>query len=233
YSEALQGFSRIRQQLTGSSRHIALCDLDEAEIYLQLNLSKEAAILADRAIERFNQIGMRYEEAKARTFYGVALMQMRRFDEALDMFRTAKRGFEAEGNVYWVALLDVHAADVYFALQHYREARSLAAKAKQFFERLGIPSRRILSLVLLARIAIALDQMTTAEEHLAQISSIINHTRVPLLLFPYHVLCANVAEIKSLWRRAEQAYRRAAEDLEQHQARLQHDDLKVTFLEGR
>src|SRR5262249_500579 len=144
-----------------------------------------------------------------------------------------QKGFEAEGNDYWVALLDVHAADVYFALQHYREARSLAAKAKQCFERLGIPSRRILSLVLLARIAIALDQMTTADEHLPQISSIINHTRVPLLLFPYHVLCANVAEIKSLWRRAEQAYRRAAEDLEQHQARLQHDDLKVTFLEGR
>src|SRR5215471_4345138 len=96
YSEALQGFSRIRQQLTGSSRHLALCDLDEAEIYLQLNLSKEAAILADRAIERFNQIGMRYEEAKARTFYGVALMQMRRFGEALETFRDAQEEFEVE-----------------------------------------------------------------------------------------------------------------------------------------
>jgi CHAT domain-containing protein len=233
YSEALQGFSRIRQQLTSSSRHIALCDLDEAEIYLQLNLSKEAATLANRAIEQFNQIGMRYEEAKARTFYGVALMQMRRFGEALDIFRTAQKGFEVEGNDYWVALLDVHVADVYFALQRYHEARLLAAKANQCFERLGIPSRRMLSLVLLARIAIALDQVTTAEEHLAQISSIIDHTRVPLLLFPYHVLCGHVAEIKELWKQGEQAYRLAAEDLEQHQDRLQHDDLKVTFLQGR
>ena len=233
YSQALQGFSRIRQQLTGSSRHIALCDLDEAEIYLQLNLSKDAATLANRAIEQFNQIGMRYEEAKARTFYGVALMQMRRFGEALDIFRTAQKGFEDEGNEYWVALLELHAADVHLALERYREAQSLAVNAQQRFETLGIPSRRMLSLVLLVRIAIALGEVTTAEEYLAQISSIIDHTGVPLLFFPYHMLCGQFAEIKKMWKQAERAYCLAAEDLEQHQTRLQHDDLKVTFLQGR
>jgi tetratricopeptide (TPR) repeat protein len=176
YSKALQGLSRVRQQLTGSSRHIALCDLDEAEFNLQLNLSQEAASLAIRAMEQFDQIGMRYEEAKARTFYGVALMQMQRFGEALDIFRTAQKGFEVEGNDYWVALLEVHGADVHLALHRYREARSLATKARQCFENLGIPSRRMLSLVLLARIAIALDEVATAEVHLAQISSIIDHT---------------------------------------------------------
>ena len=75
YTQALQGFARIREQLTSSPRHIGLCDLDEAEIYLELNLSKDAAALAIRAIEQFNQIGMRYEEAKARALYGVALTQ--------------------------------------------------------------------------------------------------------------------------------------------------------------
>jgi CHAT domain-containing protein/Tfp pilus assembly protein PilF len=233
YTRALQGFSQIRQKLTSSSRHIALCDLDEAEIYIQLNLSKEAAALANRAIERFNQIGMRYEEEKARTLYGVALVQMGRFGEALGIFRTAQKGFEHEGNDYWIALLDLHAADVHLALQRYREARSMAAKAKQRFETLGIPSGRMLGLVLLVRIAIALGEVATAEEHLAQISSIINHIWVPLLFFPYHLLCGQVAELKRLWNQAEQAYRLAAEDLEQHQTRLQHDDFKVTFLRGR
>jgi len=233
YSQALQGFSRIRQKLTGSSRYLALCDLDEAEIYLQLNLSKDAATLANRAIEQFNRLGMRDEEAKARTSYGVALMQMRRFVEALEIFRTAQEGFEDEGNDYWVALLEVHAADVHLALQRYSEARSLAADARERFETLGIPSRRMLSLVLLVRIAIALGEVTTAEEHLTEISSIVDGNHVPLLLFPYHVLCGQVAEIKKLWKQAERAYCLAAEDLEQHQTRLRHDDLKVTFLQGR
>lgn len=233
YNQALQGFSRIRRQLTGSPRHIALCDLDEAEIYLQLNLPNEAATLANRAIEQFERIGMRYEEAKARTFHGAALMQMQRFDEALDIFRIARKGFEEEGNDYWIALLDVHAAHARLAVQRYGDAQSLAAEAKRRFETLGIPSCRMFSLVLLVRIAIALNDVTTAEEHLAEISSIIGQARVPLLVFPYHMLCGQVAEIKKRWAQAEQAYRLAAEDLEQHQTRLQHDDLRVTFLEGR
>ena len=233
YTQAMQGFSRVRQKLTGSTRHLALCDVDEAEIYIQLNLSKEAAMLANRAIEQFSQLGMRYEEAKARTFLGIALMQMRQFGEALDFFTTAQKGFEIEGNDYWVALLDLHIADLYFALQDYGEARCLAEKTRQRFEIVGIPSRRMLSLVLLARIAIAMDEVTAAEEHLAQISSIIDRTSVPLLVFPYHVLCGQVAEIKNLPKQAARAYCLAAEDLEQHQARLRHDDLRVTFLQGR
>src|SRR5262245_3457872 len=170
YSQALQSFARVRKQLTASKRHIGLCDLDEAEIYLQLNLSKDAAILAKRAMQQFNQIGMRYEEAKARTFYGVALMQMRRVDEALETFRLAQEEFEVEGNDYWVALLDVHRSDVHLALKRYSEARLLAANAKRRFEALGIPSRRILSLVMLARISIALDEVATAEEQLGRAS---------------------------------------------------------------
>src|SRR6185503_8525665 len=143
----------------------------------------DAATLANRATEQFNRIGMRYEEAKARTFCGVALMQMRRFGDALDIFHVAQKGFELEGNDYWVALLDIYKADVHLALEHYREAQSLATTAKQRFEILGIPSRRILSIVLLAKIAIALDDVSAAEEHLAEVSSIIDHTGVPLLVF--------------------------------------------------
>src|SRR5206468_3028041 len=113
YSQALHGFSHIRQQLTSSPLHIALCDLDEADIYLQFNLSHEAATLANRATEQFNQYGMHYEEAKGRTFNGVALMQMQHLDEALETFRIAQKIFEMEGNDYWVALLDIYRADVH------------------------------------------------------------------------------------------------------------------------
>jgi CHAT domain-containing protein len=160
-------------------------------------------------------------------------MQMRRFGEALDIFRTAQERFEIEGNEYWAALLDIHEADVHLAVQRYPEARSLAAKAELRFKSLGIPSRRILGLVVLARIAIALDEVAIAEDRLAEISSIIDHNRVPLFSFTYHVLCGQVAEIKKSSKEAERAYRLAAENLEQHQARIQHDDLKVTFLQGR
>ena len=56
---------------------------------------------------------------------------------------------------------------------------------------------------------------------------------MPLLLFPYHMLCGQVAETKKLWAQAKEAYRLAADDLEEHHSRLRHDDLKVMFLQGR
>ena len=235
YSEALQGFSRLREHFkdSGSVRHSALCDLDEIEIYLELNLSQDASTLARRAAEQFRQIGMFQEQAKAQAFLGVALMQMRRFGEAVDAFRLAQHGFEREGNQYWVALLDIHRADVHLNVGRFWEALSLAAQAKQRFTALGIPSREMLSLVLLARTSLALNETAAAEKYVSEISSIAEETRAPLLLFPYHMLCGQIAELKKSPRDAEGAYRLAVQELEAHQSRLQHDDLKVTFLHGR
>jgi len=235
YNEALKSFARLRIHFkkSGSLRHSALCDLDEAEIYLQLNISQDAATLAQSANLEFRQLGMRYEEAKALAFYGVALFQMRRYTESLETFRNAQKAFESEGNEYWVASLDLHRADVHLALGHYWEADALATQAKGKFDALEIPSRRMLSLVLLARVAVALNDLAAAGRYTREISEITNHASVPLLLFPYHLLCGQIAEAMDHPADARAAFERAAQDLEMHQARLQQDDLRVTFLRGR
>ena len=81
YSDALNSFGRLRErfEISGSRRHCALCDLDEAEIYLQLGLSEDAAILAERAVHEFGRIAMPSEQARSTALHGVALMQMRHF----------------------------------------------------------------------------------------------------------------------------------------------------------
>jgi CHAT domain-containing protein len=235
FNESLQGFARLRERFknSGSIRHVALCDLDEIEIYLQFNLAKDAVTLAERAAAQFNQIGMHYEEAKAQAFHGVALMQMRRFGDAVEMFSLSRQGYEREGNQYWLGLLDLHRADVHLALGRYWEAQSLAAQARQRFEALGYPSRRMLSLVLLARIALALNKVSDAEKYVDQIEAITHETNAPLMLFPFYMLRGQIAELKAAWPDAQTAYAAAAMDLEEHQAQVQHDDLKVTFLHGR
>src|SRR6266850_1145009 len=154
YSDALHSFSRLRHRFdrVGSQRHSALCDLDEAEIYLEINLSKDASILAQRAVEQFRKIGMRYEQAKAVGFYGVAQMQMQRFAEALDAFQSAQEIFEQEGNLYWTGLLDLYRAEVHLSMNRLWEAQTLAMKARAAFDELAIPSKRVFSLVLLGRV---------------------------------------------------------------------------------
>ncbi len=235
YSEALKSFAQLRTRFreSDSHRHYALCDLDEAEIYIQLNISQDAATLAQSANRRFTDLGMKYEEAKALAYYGVALYQMRRFGDSLGVFHEAQKIFESEGNEYWVGSLDLHRADVHLSLGRYWEAHSLATQAKSRFDTLKIPSRRMLSLVLLTRVALALNDIAAAEKYTVEISGIMAHASVPLLLFPYHLLCGQIAETKGDDPAARTAYELAARDLEIHQARLQQDDLRVTFLHGR
>jgi len=235
YSEALHSFSRLRQRFerAGSHRHCALCDLDEAEIYLEINLSQDASILAERAVEEFRLIGMPYEQAKAASFYGVALMQMQRFDEALDAFQSAQEIFEEEGNLYWIGVLDLYRAEVHLSMNRPSEAQSLARQTKLAFEELAIPSKEIFSLVLLGRAAIALNDLQAAETSATEISKLIQTTKMPLVLLPYHVLCGEIAERMQRWDDALLHYERGAEELEKHQTRLHHDDLRVTFFKGR
>ena len=235
YSDAFRSFSRLRQHFerSGSRRHYALCDVDEAEMYIQLNLPKDAATLARRAAEQFKEIGLHYEEAKATAFLGVALFQMRGYSEALDAFQTAQNMFESEGNLYWRGLLDLYRAEVHLSLYRYWEAQTLAAQSKALFERTGFPSKTIVSLVLLGRIALAVNDISSAEAFAAEISAVTEKTDVPLLLFPCYLLCADIAERKQEWDRAEQFYEMAANDLDLHQARLHHDLLRVTFFKGK
>jgi CHAT domain-containing protein len=235
YSRALQLFSRLRLrfQQAGSHRHHALCDLDEAEIYLQLHLPKDAIVLAKNAVEQFKELGLAHEEAKATTFLGVALMQMMRFIAALEAFGDAQKIFENEGNLYWIGLLDLYRAEIHFSLQRPWDAQKLARQAKITFDRLAIPSKRIFSLVRLGQIALALNDVAGAAAATKEIAALVETTEMPLVLFPYHVLCGEIAERESNLDEAKLQYERAAEELERHQRRLHHDDLRVTFFKGR
>ena len=235
YIDAFRSFNRLRQhfQQTGSRRHSALCDLDEAEIYIQLNRAKDAATLAQRAATQFLELGLHREEAEARAFLGLALLQTRKYAEALDAFETAQKIFEVEGNLYWIGLLDLYRSEVHLSLARWAEALALATQAKTVFERMGLPSKTILSLVQLGRLALTLDDIPRAEALTAEIAAIMQKTSLPLLLFPFYMLSAEIGERKEDWHRAERFYKLAADDLELHRMRLHHDDLKVTFLQGR
>src|SRR5262249_13329937 len=164
YSDALKAFAALRRQFNTqhSRRHAALCDLDEAEIYLQLNVAADAATLAERAIGAFKELGMRYEHAKAMAFVGIALTKKMELNEAPTVFRQAQLLFEEERNEYWIALLDLYRAEILYSSRRLWEARSLAESARQRFANAGIPSKHVLCLILLSRIALDVNQQDDA-----------------------------------------------------------------------
>ena len=231
YSEAFAAFEESRKIFTEhqSLRHLALCDLDEAEIYLQLNLPQEASSAAERAIESFRLQSMRYEQAKATVFFGVALTQNRQFGDALHAFRNAKLLFSNEGNAYWMALLDLYRAEVLFSLGRYWESDSIAKSAEKQFAKLAKMTNRAIALVLLARVAMQLGRLDDAQFFADSILDLMREHKMPLLGFPCYALCAEIAEKSGDAERAGRLYEQAVQESENKHTHVDHDELRIAF----
>jgi tetratricopeptide (TPR) repeat protein len=122
--QALEVYRDVRQRFVdaGSRRHAALCDLDEAEIYIQLRLPDDALILAQAAADAFHKLDNPYEQGKAIVFGGIALTQKRQFGDALAAFKEAQSLLKQDGNTFWNAQLDLYRAEVLFSLGRFWEA---------------------------------------------------------------------------------------------------------------
>jgi hypothetical protein len=93
-------------------------------------------------MDTFARIGLRFEQAKAMTFAGMALAQDENFYDALATFDSAQQLFTVERNRYWTASLDLSRAHVLLRLGRISEAKLLAPAAKRQFEELQVPSKR-------------------------------------------------------------------------------------------
>lgn len=212
---------------------MALCDLDESETYLHLNLPRKALALAQKAAESCGKAGLSYERAKALTFAGVAQTQDRRFPEALRAFETARAMFVRERNVYWAASVDLFRAQVLLRTNRAPEARRLAAGAKKEFESLNAPSKVAMSLVLMTRADLAMDRDERARTSADEIVRLIERNKIPLHLFPSYSVCGQVEEKLGHPKKAVEFYELAAGDAETHRAHIDRDDLRVTFTEDK
>src|SRR6266404_5051066 len=132
--------------------HLALCQLDLSEIYLELNLSEEAREMAHEGFLRFEKLGMGYEAAKTLANEAMAYAQQGKAVQALERFAKAREMFAREKNSVWPWLLDLYQGLVLFHEGRLFEARRLSAGAAEFFDGMPLPGKALLARLLLARI---------------------------------------------------------------------------------
>ena len=235
FSQALTVYRDVRRlfQKEDSPRHAALCDLDEAEIYVQLRLPHDALLLAKAATDAFSKLDMPYEQAKAIAFAGVALTQKRQFGDALSAFREAQAMLEQDGNAFWSALLDLYRAEVMFCIGRLWEAHSLASTADAKFTEFGDTAKRLVSLVLLGRVSMQLGRLDEAALHARTVRELAGQTRTSFFLFACHALSAEIAEREGSAATALQFYAQAAQEIELRHTHLHHDELGITFYKGK
>jgi len=235
YGRAIEGLQAARKtaQETGDAYHMALCQLDLSEIYLELNINQDAAELAREAISRFRQLGMGYEAAKALCNLAIALSQQGDGFRALEVFAQARELFAKEQNHVWPSRVDLYSALVYFDEGRLPEARRYCQAALEFFHVSPLPGRAILCHLLLARISMKTGEIEAAREQCLTALRDLAGNEMPLLAYQAHFVMGQIEEAFHDLQQAHYHYRAATEMLEILRGGVHGEDLKISFVKNR
>jgi CHAT domain-containing protein len=218
---------------TGDAYHAALSLLDLSEIYLELNLSGDAREMAEQAHARFNELGLGYEAAKALSNAATSHGQEGKAFKALEIFASARARMVAERNQAWPSLIDLYQAILLVDEGRLFEARRLCLAALARFEQSGLSSRAAMCHLLLARIALRLDDAADGQRRCDQALAQLGRAESPILT--YH---ARLLQGHALLRAGDRvgayaAYQTAREALETLRSRLNGEELKIAFVKNK
>ncbi len=235
YTRAIELYqlTRERGRQSGDAYDLALCDLDQAELYLDLNLTEEGDRLAQLAFSAFEQLEMGYEAAKALAFRAIAANQDGKAFRALALFDEARDRFVREGNLVWSAMIDLYKALILHAEGRSLEARSLAERAREFFLGSHQRSKAALSELLLARIALQMGELAASRSLCVQAIEGFETLDLPASVYKACFVLGQIEEMRGDPAAALDAYLRSHATLESLRSHLRGEELKIAFLKDK
>jgi CHAT domain-containing protein len=235
YARAVSSYELTRELCVqaGDPYHRALCDLDQSEMYLELNMGRDGARLAESARAGFQKLKMRYEIAKATAFMGLASNQLGDHTRALKLFATARKLFVNERNRLWPAVLDLYRAMVLFDDGDDESAAELCQAAMQVFVSNSIYSRAAVCEVLLARLALRSGEFTIAQEYCRSAIERLETLEAPAIACHAYLSMGEARERLQDFEGARTSYETASSILEELRSELVQEDSKIAFLKDK
>lgn len=234
YLRAIELYDQTRALCAtlGDRYHQALCDLDESEIYLELNLTEGGTDLAQDAFTAFIELGMTYEAAKAAAFSAIATSQQGRYKQALEIFDHARELFVKEQNKLWPALIDLYKALVLYEAGENDHAEDLAVTALGYFADSSLPSKAALCELLLAAIELRASDPEESRRYCSAALARLIHIDSPAVYQAYFML-GQAEEASGNTELARHAYEHAFRKLEDLRSHLGKEELKIAFLKNK
>ena len=235
YSRAIEMLRATREECenNGDAHVLALCYLDLAEIYLELNLSTEAKESAHDGYLRFQKLGMGYEEAKCQAYEAMALSQLGKALGALDLFARARAKFVSEKNLVWPWLMDLYQAVVLYNEGRLFEAQRLCYGAAKFFDSSFLPNKSVLCHLLLARLSLRAGELAPAQAESSRAIDRLAHLEAPVLHYQAHFLMSQIQQASGDLSNAYESCQKARGFLETLRSSLRGEELKIAFMKNR
>jgi CHAT domain-containing protein len=225
--------TRLYCEQTGDLFHSALCDLDQAEMYLELHLNNEGVQLAEKAISSFEKLNMAYEAAKALVWVGVGAYQNLKPPAAIDVFSKAQKLMVAEQNLAWTAVLDLYQALILQQEGRIHEALRSCGAAQRFFSAFPDSGKAAHVELLYASLYLALGNVETALKSCKVGTGVAERLQSSHLLAHAYWTRGRIEEYRHLTHEASRFYLLAIASLEATPNRLAAEDLKIPFAKNR
>jgi CHAT domain-containing protein/tetratricopeptide (TPR) repeat protein len=234
YTMAIQMYEAARQrsQEVGDIYHRAMCDLDQAELYLELNLNQDAARLAEHALGIFESLRMRYEAAKALTFLAIAEVHRRQTKDALNLLQRARQLFTQEKNRVWCALLDFYQAMILYWSGNDRESRHYCQMAMAFFAGSKLRTKAALCELLIAQLDLRSGELARSKQFCLRALRRLHRAETPVIDYQAWFVLGQIQESLHDESSATRSYKKAHEKLRALRGQL-HAEAKISFQQDK
>ncbi|HVA63412.1 MAG TPA: CHAT domain-containing protein [Terriglobales bacterium] len=235
YVKAIRALDRARETAARYSDklHRALCDLDQADVCIELNLHEDALQLAHSALGQFQALAMPYEQGKALTNMAVAEQFLGRDSAALELLGRAEEAFGAAGNEFWVYMATLYRGVVLLKLGRCFEAMQLSERARQFFEQRQARTKAIYAGIMAARARAAALDLAGARAAAERAAAALAGLQAPWLQGQVQMLLGQLAERAGDRAGALAAYEEAMAQAEATRGNINFDELRISFLRDK
>ena len=235
YTEALDRYEQARATCLdlGDRYHLNLCALDEAEIFLELNLTSEGLELARDAYSGFQELHIRYEAAKALALWGICLSRQGKWFLALELLGQAREIFVTEDNLVWVSQIDLHRALVLLRVGRTYEASKHSSSALQGFIRLDLATKAAVCDLAIARCRMHERAWEAASEKVADAFARLEELDAPTVKYQAHFLLGEIRLATGDRASALAEYKDSHTHLEQVRSHLRSEEFKVPLLDDK
>lgn len=216
YDRAIELYKKTRAicEKNGDQYHRALCDLDQSEIYLHMNLPEECASRARDALSQFQRLKMNYEAAKAYTFLGLAACYEADAADSLELFAHARELFLLEQNWIWPPLVDLYRGIILYRQGQWQEGLKAVGAAQNVLSPSALREKAALAELLCALLHVELNDKAAARYWAEAASTRIDQCKLAELRYMAAFVLGCVQDAQASLRVATQHYQRAKALLE-------------------
>lgn len=218
-----------------NSADVALAQLEEARVRLEMNMLDEAETLARMLSQTFAERDMHIEQLEAQTLLGMTLAKAAAFEEASFELQQAREGWLLVGNDLQAAWVEVYLVNLLVA-QAQQGASKVVARAQELlslaqtvFNTQASRVGQAITLTLQAQLHYLQANYDDAQAVLPQAERLGLELGIPDLIIRTARLSGLIAVKQSNYSAAEMYFKRAIEALESVRASLNIDDFKTAY----